>query len=83
MYAPQVGLPESEKERFYDQLQYAVTMVPATEIHIPVGDWTGYVGATAGVFRDADGGHSFDTRNTEGESILEFAIDNSLRVGNF
>ena len=33
--------------------------VPATEIFKPVGDWNGHVGATAGVFSDAHGGHGF------------------------
>ena len=33
VYAYQVGLSESEKECFYDQLQYLVAKVPATEIH--------------------------------------------------
>ena len=48
MYASQVGFPEPVKERFYDQLQYAVAKVY--------------------------GGHGFDTRNMEGERILEFDI---------
>ena len=64
-----------KKEHFYDQLQYVVAKVPATEQLIPVGDWNGHIGAPAGVFGDAHGGHG----NTEGERILEFAIANGLQ----
>ena len=74
--------PEPEKERFYDQLQYAVAKVSATEILIPIVDWNGHFGAPAIVFCDAHGGHGFRTHNTEGERILEFAIANGLCVGN-
>ena len=81
MYRPQICRPEPENECFYDQLQYAFAKVPATEILIPVGDWNSHIGAPAGVFSDAHGGHSFGTRNTEGERILEFAIANGLRIG--
>ena len=82
VYAPQVNLPAAEKEHFYDQLQYTAAKVPATEILFPVGDWNGHVGAAAGGFSEAHGGHGFGTRNAEGERILEFAVANGLRVGN-
>ena len=81
MYRPQICRPEPENECFYDQLQYAFAKVPATEILIPVGDWNSHIGAPAGVFSDAHGGHCFGTRNTEGERILELAIANGLRIG--
>ena len=66
LYAPQVDLPESEKERFYDQLQYAVVKVPASEILIPVGDWNSHAGTPASVFSNAHDGLGFGTRNTAG-----------------
>ena len=82
VYAPQVGLSEAEKERFYDCLQSTVAKIPASEILIPVGDWNGHVGAAAGAYLDAHGNHGYGSRNVEGERILEFAIANELRVGN-
>ena len=57
VYAPQASLPEAVKELFFDQLQVAVAKVPASEILIPVGDWNGHVGATAGGYQDAHGGN--------------------------
>ena len=49
VYAPQVGLPEADKDRFYDQLQSTVARVPASELLIPVGYWNGHVGEEAGL----------------------------------
>ena len=36
------------KELFYDQMQHAVAKIPGSEILIPVRDWNGHVGSTAG-----------------------------------
>ena len=82
VYAPQTNLNIVEKDRFYDQLQSTIATVPASEIVIPVGDWNGHVGAAAGVYSEAHGGHGFGTLNADGERILEFAVANGLRVGN-
>ena len=82
VFAPQSNLPDTDKERFYDQLQSTIAKVPATETLIPVGDWNGHVGTAAGVYSEAHGGHGYGTRNPDGERMLEFAIANELRVGN-
>ena len=65
VFAPQVGRTGPKKESFYDQLQCAVDKVPATEILVPVGDWNCHAGASASVYSDDHGGHSFGTCNTE------------------
>ena len=82
VYAPQTGLPNSEKEQFYDQLQHTVAKVPSSEILFPLGDWNGHVGDVAGGYCDAHGGLGFGQRNTDGERVLDFATANGLRVGN-
>ena len=82
IYAPQVGLSDSEKERFFDQLQSSVSKVPSSEVLFPIGDWNEHVGADSCDFTEAHGGKGFGTGNTEGERILEFAVANSLVIGN-
>ncbi|XP_045174424.2 craniofacial development protein 2-like [Mercenaria mercenaria] len=82
VYAPQSGLSETEKERFYDQLQGVVTKIPASEILVPSGDWNGHVGAKGQGFEEVHGGRGFGIRNTEGERVLEFALANDLVIGN-
>ena len=75
--APQVGRPEPEKERFYDQLQKTVAKIPATEILIPVSDWNSHIDASVDGFSDAHSIH-----NRDGQRILEFAISNGLHIRN-
>ena len=82
LYAPQAGLPEAQKESFYDQLQAAVLTVPSAEMTFHLGDWNGHVGAAAGGYENVHGGRGFGVRNTEGERILEFATANDLLIGN-
>ena len=45
-----------------------------TGIPILMGDWNGHVGADASAYNEVHGGHGFGARNSEGESILEFAV---------
>ena len=82
LYAPQQRRPETEKDRFYDQLLDTVMAVPDNEVLIILGDWNGHVGAAADGYEDAHGGHGFGERNPEGVRILQFALANNLTVGN-
>ena len=82
VYAPQIGLSEDDKDRFYDQLRGAVSKIPASEILIPLGDWNGHVGAVADGFDGVHGGHGWGMRNPEGERVLEFAMSCELVVAN-
>ena len=59
-----------------------MTEVPDSEILIPMGDWNEHVGTDANGFDEVHGGFGFGFRNAEGEHILEFAMVNSLVVGN-
>ena len=82
MYAPQANLSEFEKDRFYQMLQYAVSKIPASEQLIVCGDWNGHNGSQSTGFEEVHGGQAIGKRNTEGETILEFAFTNELVVGN-
>ena len=66
VYTPQVGRSEPVKERFYNQLQYAVVKVPASEILIPYDDCNGHVGAPASVWTWCCWwGRSWDSKTAE------------------
>ena len=81
VYAPQAGLQEAEKDRFYDQLQSVMARIPASEVLIPLGYWNGHVGADSNRFEEVHHGKGFGVRNVEGERLLEFALANDLVVG--
>ena len=76
VYAPQVGRPKKEKTMFHDELCECILKAPSSAILIPLGDWNGHVGEKAGGFEDMHGGFGYDTRNSEGERILTFAMAN-------
>ena len=82
VYAPQVGLSEAEKDRFYDMLQTAVTKVPDSEQLFICGDLNGHIGTDSSGFREVHGGRAYGQRNAEGERILELCVANELVVGN-
>ena len=82
VYAPQSGLPEADKNIFYDQLQCVVSKIPASEILIPLGDWNGHVGAVGHGFEEVHFGQGYGVLNTGRERVLEFALANDLIVGN-
>ena len=82
VYAPQVGLDDSFKDTFYENLLSVVSKLPDKEIVIPCGDWNGHIGRTAAGYEGVHGGFGYGDRNLEGERILEFAVANDLVVGN-
>jgi exonuclease III len=82
VYAPQSGLNDELKDRFYEQLQSVVAKIPDSEQLFINGDWNGHIGSDRTGFEEVHGGHALGQRNPEGERILEFAVANNLVIGN-
>ncbi|KAK9112514.1 hypothetical protein Scep_020033 [Stephania cephalantha] len=72
-YAPQVGLSESIKRKFWDDMDGFMQSIPLDENVFIGGDLNGHVGASNDRFERVHGGFGYGNRNEEGESILEFA----------
>ena len=64
-YAPQVGLSESTKRQFWEDLDSMVNTVPISE-KLFIGDLNGHVGATNVGFERVHGGFGYGTRSQEG-----------------
>ena len=73
VYAPQAGLEDNIKDKFYDELREAVTKLGKSEIVFPCGDWNGHIGRSAMGYEGVHGGFGYGERNTEGERLLEYA----------
>ena len=71
-YAPQVGLSEDVKDKFWSELLLTMSEIGEREIVVLGGDLNGHVGEHAVGFEGVHGGRGFGTRNAEGERILEF-----------
>jgi hypothetical protein len=81
-YAPQIGLNESIKRQFWEQLDALVISVPKSEKLFIGGDLNGHVGSTRVDFDGMDGGFGYESRNQEGVGILNFALAYDLFVMN-
>jgi hypothetical protein len=81
-YAPQIGLNESIKIQFWEQLDALVSSVPISEKLFIGGDINGHVGSTRVGFDGVHGGFGYGSRNQEGEDILNFALAYDLFIAN-
>jgi hypothetical protein len=81
-YAPQIGLNESVKMQFCEELDALVSSVPIFEKLFIGGDLNGHVGSTRVRFDGVHGGFGYGSRNQEGEGILNFVLAYDLIVAN-
>ena len=77
-YAPQQGLPELEKDQFYEQLE---TVTRQAETVIIGGDLNGHVGRS-GRGSTSHGNIGLGERNEEGDRVVEFANTFDLVIAN-
>lgn len=58
--------------------------IPTSDLMIPCGDWNGYVGSTGTGYREVHGGLGYGRPepDTDGETILEYALAFGLLIGN-
>jgi hypothetical protein len=81
-YAPQIGLNESIKRQFWEQLDVVVSSVPISEKLFIGGYLNGHVGPTRVGFDGVHGGFGYGSRNQEEEGILNFVLAYDLFVAN-
>ena len=82
VYAPQVGLDDSVKDAFYDDLLSLTLSIPSSNILAICGDFNGHIGELSAGYEGVHGGYGLGARNTEGERILEFSVAHNLVVTN-
>ena len=81
-YAPQSGLCDTVKDKFYDDLLEAVSSLGENELAMVAGDLNGHVGRAGDGYDGVHGGYGFGDHNLEGERILEFGDATGMMVGN-
>ena len=82
VYAPQQGRPQEEKEDFYLKLQEVKESVPYADNIIIMRDLNGHVGLDRTGIENVLGAFSIGDRNREGESIIDFCIQNHMSIMN-
>jgi exonuclease III len=78
----QIGLNESVKMHFWEELNALVSSVPNSEKLFIRGDLNGHVDSSRVDFDGVHGGFGYGSRNQEGEGILNFALAYDLIVTN-
>ncbi|CAI9722768.1 Hypothetical predicted protein [Octopus vulgaris] len=68
-YAPQAGLPNEQKDHFYDILLHATSKTSDNDFILVAGDFNGHVGQQPGIFHGVHGSHGIGTRNEEIEKF--------------
>ena len=76
VYAPTSNAEEAEVERFYEDLQDLVEVIPKKDVLFIIGDWNAKVGSqeTPGVA----GKFGLRTWNEAGQRLTEFCQENTL-----
>ncbi|XP_047258993.1 craniofacial development protein 2-like [Capsicum annuum] len=82
VYAPQMGVKEEVKARFWEDLDEVVRSVPSAEKIVIAGDFNGHIGILPGGYDDVYGGFGFGVRNGKGAAVLDFARAFELVVVN-
>ncbi|KAL5139739.1 LINE-1 retrotransposable element ORF2 protein [Glycine soja] len=81
-YAPQVGLAEHFKVKFWEDLEGVLQDIPQGEKVFLGGDLNGHVGSVDRGFEGVHGGFDLGEMNGEGKSILEFSEALDLSIAN-
>uniref|UniRef100_A0A1S4CR48 Craniofacial development protein 2-like n=1 Tax=Nicotiana tabacum TaxID=4097 RepID=A0A1S4CR48_TOBAC len=81
-YAPQTGLDEDIKRRFWEGLDEIVRNIPPSERLFIEGDFNGHIGSSAGGYNEVHDGFGFGERNGGGISLLDFAKAFDLVIAN-
>ena len=80
VYAPTSNAEEAEVERFYEDLQDLVEVIPKKDVLFIIGDWNAKVGSqeTPGV----TGKFGLGMQNEAGQRLIEFCQENALLIAN-
>ena len=80
VYAPSSNTEEAEVEKFYEDLQDLLELIPKKDVLFMIGDWNAKVGSqeTSGV----TGKFGLGVQNEAGKRLIEFCQENALIIAN-
>jgi hypothetical protein len=82
VYAPQVGLSDYVKRRFWKDFEDMIRAVSRSEKLFIGGDLKYHVGTARWGFERVHRGFGYDEQNQKGKEILNFAITYDLMIAN-
>ena len=58
-YAPQCGCSDAVKYPVNDLLSDMTSLIPASELLIPFGDWSGHIGKLGSIYKEVHEGYEY------------------------
>ena len=80
VYAPTSNAKEAEVERFYEDLQDLLELIPKKDVVFIIGDWNAKVGSQE--TPRVTGTFGLGIRNEAGQRLIEFCQENALVIIN-
>ena len=82
VYAPTADSTEEDVESFYEDLQGAIQNIPDRDLTIVMGDFNAKVGREWREWEGVIGKFGYGEENERGERLLNFCLNNRLKVMN-
>ena len=80
VYAPTIKAEEAEVERFYEDLQDLLELMPPKDVFFTIGDWNPKVGSQE--TPEGTGKFGLGIWNEAGQGLIEFCQENALVIAN-
>ena len=80
VYAPTSNTEEAEVERFYEDLQDLLELIPKKDVLYIIGDWNAKVGSQE--TPEVTGKFGLGIRNEAWQKLIEFCQENALVIAN-
>ena len=80
VYAPTSKAEEAEAERFYEDLQDLLELIPKKDVLFIIGDWNAKVGSQETL--EVTGKFGLEMRNEAGQRLIQFCQENALVIAN-
>ena len=78
--APSSNAEEAETERFYEDLQYFLELIPKKDVLFIIGNWNTKVGSQK--IPEITGKFGLGVQNEAGQRLTEFCQQNALVIAN-
>ena len=80
VYAPNTNVEEAEVERFYEDLQDLLELIPKKDILFIIGDWNAKIGSQE--IPGVTGKFGLGIQNEAGQGLIQFSQENALVIAN-
>lgn len=82
VYAPTTSASDDTVDKFYRELETAISKIPSRETLMIVGDFNAKIGENSHQLSNCVGKFGLGQRNERGERLIQFVADNNMVISN-